>query len=241
MNIAAKAVRHAAPGPYLGFALQPLRLCFHLLTCPNGAQVSLEYLDDVAIHFPAGNIVLEQTKSALSQNPITNWSDEFWKTIANWIRAIESKRVDGHTSAFRLYVTPERKGAWAQAMSEAATAADVGSLVKMIAKKRAGLQAPKSCEKHLQIFLGASEHHRAAVVLNFTLDNQDADPLDPLRKLVTPTVVPELVDALCQAAIGMAKEQADRLIRSGKPAILNADKFKTDFRAFVRRISSNFW
>ena len=64
MNVAVKAVKHAAPGPYLGFALQPVRLCYHLLTCPKGAQVSLEYLDDVAIHHPDGTLTFEQTKSA---------------------------------------------------------------------------------------------------------------------------------------------------------------------------------
>ena len=43
MNVAVKAAKHAAPGPYLGFALQPVRLCYRLLTCPKGAQVSLEF------------------------------------------------------------------------------------------------------------------------------------------------------------------------------------------------------
>ena len=67
MNVAVKAVKHAAPGPYLGFALQPVRLCYHLLTCPKGAHVSLEYLDDVAIHNSDNTFILEQTKSALKQ------------------------------------------------------------------------------------------------------------------------------------------------------------------------------
>ena len=41
MNVAVKPPKHAAPGQYLGFALQPVRLCFHLLTCEPGAKVSL--------------------------------------------------------------------------------------------------------------------------------------------------------------------------------------------------------
>jgi hypothetical protein len=100
MNVAVTALKHAAPGPYLGFALQPVRLCFHLLTCPRGAKVSLEYLDDVAIHYPNGNITLEQTKSALKQNPVTDWSDEFWKAIANWLDAIASGQLTSDKSGF---------------------------------------------------------------------------------------------------------------------------------------------
>jgi hypothetical protein len=78
MNVVITSVRHAAPGPYLGFALQPVRLCYHLLTCPPRAKVSLEHLDDIAIHYSDGTVTLEQTKSALKQNPLSDWSEEFW-------------------------------------------------------------------------------------------------------------------------------------------------------------------
>ena len=73
-----------APGQYLGFAIQPVRLCYHLLTCPAKAKVSLEYLDDVAIHYCDGSVLLEQAKSALSQNPLSDWAIDFWKCLANW-------------------------------------------------------------------------------------------------------------------------------------------------------------
>jgi hypothetical protein len=67
-----------------------------------------------------------------------------------------------------------------------------------------------------------------------TIISTDIDPLEPLRALIALTVSPEIVDLLCQAAIGMAKEQADDLIRSGKYAIIDADKFKASFRSFVQ-------
>jgi hypothetical protein len=51
MNIPLKTSKYSAPGQYLGYALQPLRLCYHLLDCPPGAQVSLEHTDDVAVHY----------------------------------------------------------------------------------------------------------------------------------------------------------------------------------------------
>src|SRR5215213_8529233 len=66
--------KHSAPGQYLGFALEPVRLCYHLLTAPKRAKVSLEVSDDIAVHFPGGAILLEQTKSALTQNPVSDWA-----------------------------------------------------------------------------------------------------------------------------------------------------------------------
>ena len=77
------------------YALQPVRLCHHLLDCPPGAHVSLEHTEDVAIHYPEGLQLLEQTKSALKQNPISDWADDLWKTIANWLNNIKAGEVEG--------------------------------------------------------------------------------------------------------------------------------------------------
>jgi hypothetical protein len=235
MNVTVTALKHAAPGPYLGFALQPVRLCFHLLTCPLGAKVSLEYLDDVAIHYPDGTVTLEQMKSALRQNPLTDWSDELWKAIANWLDGIASGQLIPGKSRFQLYVTPPRQGDWAQALSDAATDADVETLLAIIKAKHAKLKKPKGCESNLQRFLNASAESRNAVITRFRLLAEDTDPVDALRNLIKISVAPELVDHLCHSAIGIAKERADRLIRDGRPAIVDGDAFKTNFIAFVRQ------
>jgi hypothetical protein len=44
----------AAPGQYLGYSLQQLRLCHHLLRTKGDYQVSFEYLDE---HWPDGYFV----------------------------------------------------------------------------------------------------------------------------------------------------------------------------------------
>ena len=93
MNITLPTVRHTAQGPYLGFALQPVRLRTHLLKCPDGAQVSLELLDDVAVHAADGSVEVEQVKSATRQNPTSDWSDELWKTFANWLDALSAGQL----------------------------------------------------------------------------------------------------------------------------------------------------
>jgi hypothetical protein len=235
MNVAVTALRHAAPGPYLGFALQAVRLCLHLLTCPAGAKVSLEYLDDVAIHYADGSVTLEQTKSALRHNPLTDWSDELWKAIANWVDGIASGQLIPGKSCFQLYVTPPRQGDWAQKLSDATTEADVEALLAAIKAKYAKLKKPKDCESNLQCFLNAPAQNRNAVITRFKLLTNDADPIDALRDLIKTSVAPELIDQLCHAAVGMAKEQADRLIREGQPALLDGDVFKANFRAFVRK------
>src|SRR6185312_8309994 len=110
MNVALKPVKHSAQGPYLGFGLQPVRMCRHLLLCPAGAQVSVEMLDDLAVHHPDGSVEVEQTKSALRKNPVSDWSIELWKTFSNWAEALAAGNLLANKTRFTLYVTPPRTG-----------------------------------------------------------------------------------------------------------------------------------
>jgi hypothetical protein len=152
MNITLPTVKHTAQGPYLGFALQPVRLCTHLLECPDGAQVSLELLDDVAVHISDGSVEVEQIKSATRQNPISDWSDELWKTFSNWLDAVAAGQLIINRTRFALYVTPPRTGEWVQALSNASTDAEVDEIVSAIEAKLSRLRTPKACDANLRRF-----------------------------------------------------------------------------------------
>lgn len=241
MNVAVKPLKHAAPGQYLGFALQPVRLCFHLLTCEAGASVSLEYLDDVAIHHANGHITLEQTKSATKTNPVSDLADDLWKTFANWLEMLAQGVVKAGETTFRIYVAPKRTGPWAEALSAAKTPADVEAIVGKISTKLAKMAEKPGCIAHLQAFLDAPPAHRSAVATGMVLQSRHTDPVAPLRDLLKPTVPPEHIDRLCEAAIGMAKQRADRCIQKGELPVIDADAFKATFRAFVQKnVMSNY-
>jgi hypothetical protein len=229
------STKHSAPGQYLGFGLQTVRLCYHLLTCGRGAQVSLEYLDDVAVHRPDGSVVLEQCKSALKQNPIADWAPDLWKAIGNWLDAVTNGHFEADKAEFRLYVTPVRTGAHAQALDGATTPREVKALTDAIQMALKKLRKPPACMPHLLRFLSATEDDRTAVVTRMKIVSTDDEPIGRLREQLELTIPPVLVDNICEAAIGMAKQQAEQLIRCGEPAILDADRFRSAFRAFVQK------
>ncbi|SIR38347.1 hypothetical protein SAMN05880590_1226 [Rhizobium sp. RU35A] len=235
MSVAPAVVKHSAPGPYLGYALQPVRLCVHLLTAPPKAKVSLELIDDVAVHYADGTICLEQVKSATRQNPLSDWAPDLWKAIANWLTLISQGKVKRTEASYRLYVTPIRHGKRASQISQAASDEDVAKVLKAIAQGLQRFDTEPACMTYLRLFLEADEADKVAILKNLTIVSQDQDPVDVLRAIVAPTVDPPLVDLICRSAIGLAKEQADSLIRAGKHAVLDADEFKTLFRSFVRR------
>lgn len=228
-------VKHAAAGPYLGFALQPVRLCYYLLSSPRNSSVSLEYLDDVAVHYADGTLLLEQCKSALAHNPIADWSDDLWKTFANWLDAVEAQKVDGTKTLFQLYVTPQKVGKLSAALHDAADAEAIEAVVKHVKdrlKKRAAF--PK-CIAHVQRFLDATDELRLAVVGKATVSAIDEDPLEPLRELLRPTVPEASLDVICASAIGQAKEAADKCIRRSLPALVGVEAFRRNFHAFVQQ------
>lgn len=228
-------VRHAAAGPYLGFALQPVRLCYYLLSSPRDASVSLEYLDDVAVHHADGTLLLEQCKSALAHNPISDWSDDLWKTVANWLDAVGTQKVDGAKASFQLYVTPPKPGKLSAAMHAAADAKAVEALVKQVKDKLKKRTDYPKCIVHVQKFLDATDALRLAVVGKTTVFATDADPLEPLRELLRPTVPEASLDVICASAIGQAKEAADKCIRRKVPALVDVAEFRRNFHAFVRQ------
>lgn len=234
MNAETRPARHSAPGPYLGFALQPVRLFHHLLTCPRGAKVSLEFKDDVAIHHANGHLVLEQTKSALRQNPISDWADDLWKTLENWRRMIVAGEADAQLTDYHLYVTPMKKGDFASAMSKACDFDQAEEVLSDIRRKFARLKSSPGCAAHLQPFLDAPPDQRNTIISRFTLETQGTDPLDTIREVLRASISDAHVDVIIKSGIGQAKQAVDRLIQRGEPAILDADKFRRSFHAFVR-------
>lgn len=228
-------VKHAAAGPYLGFALQPVRLCYHLLSSPGDSSVSLEYLDDVAVHYADGTLLLEQCKSALAHNPISDWSDDLWKTVANWLNVVETQTVDGAKTSFQLYVTPPKPGKLSAAIHAAVDAKAVEALVTQVqAKLKKRADFPK-CIAHVQKFLDTPAALRLAVVGKTTIYATDADPLEPLRRILRPTVPEASLDVICASAIGQAKEAADKCMRRGVPAVVHVAEFRKNFHAFIQQ------
>ena len=84
---AKRSSRTNASGIYLGFSLQATRFLIHLLKANPGDVVCLEVFDDVAVVRVDGTLFVEQDKSNLATNPLSNRSLQLWKTLHNWIGA----------------------------------------------------------------------------------------------------------------------------------------------------------
>ena len=224
----------AAPGQYLGYGVQSVRLCHHLLKVPTGCSVSLEYVDDIAIHYADGSLLLEQAKSALTGNPLSDGSFELWKTFANWASLCVEETIDPAYTKFRLYVTPAKEGGLSRLMHEAKTNENADALLAKIAKKVKPENQLKGCNPKITEFLSAGAKICRQIILNFELATEP-DPLEPVRETLRIAILEESLDDFCAHVIGMGKNQIDNLIRCGDVPIINADEFRKQFQAFVRK------
>lgn len=224
--------KSAAPGQYLGYSLQQIRLCHHLLRVPDGECVSLEYADDVAVHRADGSLLLEQTKSAMSGNPASNHSKELWKSFANWAdRCAEG--MSPETTEFEFYVTPVKTG---DLVMELHAALSPEAVATVLAKVKALIDPNKpdvGCAPYVAKFLKAGDATCAQIIGRFRFVTEK-DPIESIRERLR-VLPPETLDDFCVTAIGLARDQADSLIRKSLPAIVSAATFRKQFWAFVRK------
>lgn len=218
--------KSAAPGQYLGYALQPVRLCFHLFDAPAGASVSLEHLDDVAVHLPDGQYILEQSKSALSGNPAADRSVELWKSLANWADLCVAGTVSASTSIFRYYVTPKANGQLVLKFNAAQDSKAASELLKEIDTPKFRGKPDVGAGSHIIRFFSAGSEICSEIVRNFELV-VEADPLAAIRGKFQAVLPDNVIDDFVTAAIGHAKEHVDQLIRTKQPPIFGVNEFRT--------------
>lgn len=228
-----KPPKSAAPGQYAGFSLQQVRLCYHLLRVPDGDTVSLEYLDDVAVHRSDGTHLLEQSKSALSGNPAANKSEELWKSFANWA-AICDEGLDPAATDFDLYIAPVKTGDLVEAMHAAISDDAVAECLKRIRKLIDAKKPDVGCAPFVAKFLAAEGDTCAVIIKRFRLHTV-ADPIESIREQLRAVLPSETIEGFCAAAIGMARDSADTLIRAKKAPVVDAKKFRKTWTAFVRK------
>jgi hypothetical protein len=234
VSVIGKTLKTSASGPYLGFALQPLRFCLQLLQVEDGAKVSLELLDDVAVHAIGGQTVLEQCKSITGRGGLTDKSVELWKTFANWADICDSQALDPSGTAFVLYLVPGRAGQLVYELQAATTAEAAATVLSKVKKWLTPAAAKKGAGPHIERFLAHGDEKCVAIIRNFSFV-PEPDPIEALRRLLRATIPETAINDFAAAAIGMAEQQAQRLMRDRLPPIVDATGFRTGFHAFVRK------
>lgn len=229
-----KATKSSVPGQYLGYGLQDVRLCHHLLKAPPGSSVSLEYIEDTAVHLAGQPLLLEQSKSALANNPLSDSAFDLWKSFANWASLCVEGTIDPASTIFRYYACPKKDGKLAEQMHAARTEAEVDGLLAIITKKVTSTNQLKGCNPKISEFLSAGTVICRKIILNFELLCED-EPLEAIREVLRFAVFEDSVDDFCAYAIGAAKNWIADLIAAGQTPVIDAAAFRKHVQSFVRK------
>ena len=228
----------AAPRQYLGFSLQHTRLMQLLLDAPSGSTVSLEVIDDVGLETSSGHGIAGQTKSvAESRNPIADRAVDLWKTLANWVRLVESGMINVGQTVFELYISAPRSGVLAESFARAET---IEAASRALDQARRTLAYPSDypvdLAQHLKLVFEADAGLVAHLICNFRLTFGKGSPQEDLYQQFRNELIPaEIVEHVMHYAQGWVKRRIDVLLEQRVRAYIHRDEFREELTRAIRK------
>jgi hypothetical protein len=241
-SLAPKKRSTHVPGQYYGYSVQCTHCTSQLLAAKPGSIVSIEVLDDVAVQSPDGDVDAVQIKSGLATNPISNRSVDLWKTIRNWVDAVETDSFDPDKASFTLHIETPHAGGICKRFSNASSTAEASSAIE-IAQEELWGKAPKFLKKS-KVAQGLVEHlevvfkptHRPnleKIVRGFRLSvgakAAYESLLDQTKQLL---IDDDIAEDVLLHALGWVKKSVDNLIEKGRPPAIAVDDFRTELNSF---------
>lgn len=226
----------AAPGQYYGYSVvQGARLLHRLLEASSDETVSIEGLDDIAIEGDAGFILVEQDKSGLAHNPVTDKSVELWKTFRNWLEGLRSGNLPTNTK-FVLYVAQPHSGSLVERLHLCQSAAD-GAILAAALRKEFWGEAPayplksqnaEALREQLDVVLGASDEILGNIFHRFQLIKGSGSPYEDIKNLLSlKAIEANAIEPTLNYLIGWCKTKVAKSIENKQlPAISQTDFHK---------------
>lgn len=232
------------PGQALGIGLQYTRLLQLLLQAPVGSACSMELLDDVAQDGAEG-ILLVQSKSALTANPVADRAKSLWKTLSNWVTSAANGGCDPDRTVFEMYVSRPVSGPVIDAFSAAATP-ETAQAALLLARTMLWGKAPKfalrnevaaEISPYVDKVFSADPILVERVIKNLRLTCGSGSPQADVEAILkTHPVSPSRIGDIADHLAGYVKRRVDELLEAGKPALIMVDDFRVSYTAYIQKI-----
>lgn len=241
--------RTHVPDKLEGYLLQTRHALFDLISFDTNRIVSVEAYDDVATEY--GNfVVAEQIKSVLSENnPLSNRSIVFWKTIYNWSMYISSGSFNGKELTLKFVIVAAQKlntGTIAQMFHSAADIRQAKIALKTAKLEICGdPKAPKEVSDSLKPYIEycfSQENELAVldVIKRFTIELHSGNYDEKLRERFNAQSIPvEYTNELFLHMLGWVNEEIHNQIKKNMPAYLLVSEYLDELRAQTRRYDCN--
>lgn len=240
-------VPSVAPGQALGYMLQETVLTHRLLSALPGALLSLEVLEDVAVHQAGAPQELIQSTSTTSNNPVADRDPKLWKTLYNWITTTRLLKLDPTHIRFILYVSSPASGPLVEALAGASNPAAVQAALTAAKNELWGpapdfpkrVTLPLPLAKFANAVLSTQDDILVPLIANFQLQCGSGSPHDDFLAALAQQISLEEthIDVVAPQMLGWVKQKLERSLEKQQPAIISRDEFFLEMRAFIRIVA----
>jgi len=205
-----------------GYSLQFIECLSRLLDAGLNEFVSVEVLDDVALHSEGQTTTLIQTKAGLGENPVSDGSVELWKTFRNWIDQANFGAINPKLTVFTLYVGAPQKGKLCSFMSDAQTEGQVNQGIALIeskfltSAKKFRRNLGEDIREQLSVVLDAQNRkHLEQIILRFHYRHGSGESYQDLRdKFSKMAIQDSLIEPVMERMAGWVKRLLDEAIEA---------------------------
>lgn len=224
-------------GQMQGYLLQVRHMLFELISLED-ITVSVEKIDDVAIETSDSNVVAEQLKSVTSdENPITDRSNVFWKTLYNWFNYVNKGDIVLKATTLRMVIVSNhilKTGNIAKQFHEASTREEALEALRVAKLSIWGQddslknKIPASYKSYLNVlFDPTNEDLVAEIITRFEIEIHENDyDENLLNKFNGQTIPPEYSNNLLVYMLGWVTDKVNTYTKKGLPAIIASADYR---------------
>jgi hypothetical protein len=226
-----------ARGQFLGYSLQYPRAIYYLLTSREGDSVCIEHLGDVS-KVSENKIISEEDKSSVANNPITNKSENLWKTFYNWINLIETENIEISKIHFILFTNKAGNKALVDLFSEVKNASEVSQAVDKAVSVLSDIIEGHSIWKYYNFVTNTKRSIFEKLLLNFEfIVGSDVGLEEVFTELRGGAYVPgEQIDFVSNEISGWLQSKVMALIKSGEVPRIRHEEFNSHMILLLERV-----
>ena len=233
------------PDKLEGYMLQ-VRHALYELICLDERVVSVEAYDDVAVE-TEGLLIAEQTKSVLSNNnPVTDRSEVFWKTIYNWCNYFDQGQYPPKIVLKYIIVSshPLKAGTIPNLFAEAETEIDateaLESARKILFAKTENREKPRPISQTIKpyieyCFAPKNKETVIKVISLMEIDiHEDTYDQELFNKFKMQSIPLEYATELFESMLGWVSDQVHQQTKQNKPAYILSKDYKAALDLQIR-------
>lgn len=238
-----KKPKTAATGQFYGYSVvQGARLLHRLLEAYPGEFVTIEGLDDISRE-GNGQVIVEQDKSGLAHNPVSNSSNDLWKTFYNWLELIRAGSLSLQTR-FVLYVAQNHTGETVEMIDSCKSPEAADKTIALLREKYWGKSPthpkktlnPDGLRKFLDPVLDAEDEVLRAVFIQFEFVQGSGAPYDDIKKLLSTKAIGEVaIEPVLKGLIGWVQKKVAKSIEEKIPPAISQKDFHIELHALVQK------